>query len=45
MAIQTVAVVEIERLQRARQGYYRAWHRMRQVKNAASGRFWRRCGA
>lgn len=37
MVIQTVAVVETARLQRARQGYYRATRRIRQVKNATSG--------
>jgi hypothetical protein len=34
MAIQTVAGVETERLQRAWQDYYRARRRVRQAKNA-----------
>jgi hypothetical protein len=37
MAMQTVAVVETERLQRAWQAYYRARRRVRQAKNAGAG--------
>jgi len=37
MAIQTVAVVETERLQWTWQGHYRARRRAGQVKNADAG--------